>query len=109
MRGSTKQGIFVGRNRVMSPLLWNGEFERERKYLRVRVTDLKERLLDGEVYSYSWLPTNSMWADMLTKEMEIPLSLEDVILRNILNLPQPLMNEIRALGTKIRMSNIQNR
>ena len=32
----------------------------EIKYLRVTVTDLKERLLDGEIYSYSWLPTNSM-------------------------------------------------
>ena len=44
----------------------------ERKSLKLTVTDLKERLLDGEGYSYSWLPTNSMWADMLTKEMEIP-------------------------------------
>ena len=34
----------------------------ERKTLRLTVTDLKERLVDGDIYSYSWLPTKSMWA-----------------------------------------------
>ena len=32
----------------------------ERKSLRMTVVDLKERLLDGEVYSYSWLLTEDM-------------------------------------------------
>ena len=39
----------------------------ERKTLRLTVVDLKERLVDGDVFSYSWLPTKSMWADMMTK------------------------------------------
>ena len=37
----------------------------ERKTLRSTVVDLKERLVDGEIYSYSWLPTQSMWVDMM--------------------------------------------
>ena len=81
----------------------------ERKSLRLTVTDLKERLLDGEVTSYSWLPTKSMWADMLTKEMEIPSSLEDVIKENRMVLPMPLENEVVAIGSEIRMRNIRNR
>ena len=32
----------------------------ERKSLILTVTDLKERLLDGEIYSYYWIPTISM-------------------------------------------------
>ena len=81
----------------------------ERKTLRLTVTDLKERLVDGDIYSYSWLPTKSMWADMMTKEMELPSALENVFLKNDLDLPQPLMNEVKVIGTEIRMSNIKNR
>ena len=29
----------------------------ERKTLRLTVVELKEILVDGEIYSYSWLPT----------------------------------------------------
>ena len=43
----------------------------ERKTLRLTVGDHKERIVDGDFYSYSWLPTKSMWADMMTKEMQI--------------------------------------
>ena len=51
----------------------------ERKTLRQTVVDLKERLVDSDVYSYSWLLTQEMMADMMTKEMKIPVNLEDVI------------------------------
>ena len=50
----------------------------ERKTLRLTVTDLKERLIDGDIYSYSWLPTQSMWADMMTKEMCLPPAFTNV-------------------------------
>ena len=32
----------------------------DRKTLRVTVVDLKDKLIDGEIYSYSWLPTEKM-------------------------------------------------
>ena len=54
----------------------------ERKTLRLTVVDLKERLVDGDVFSYSWLPTKNIWADMMTKEMQLPSALEDVFLKN---------------------------
>ena len=43
-----------------------------RKALRLTVVDLKERLVDGDIHSYAWLPTESMWADVLTKEKRLP-------------------------------------
>ena len=64
----------------------------ERKTLRLTVTDLKERLVEGDIYSYSWLPTKSMRADMMTKEMELPIVLEIVFMRNEMDLPNPLVN-----------------
>ena len=81
----------------------------ERKTLRLTVIDLKERLVYGDVFSYSWLLTKSMWANRMTKEMQLPSALENVFLKNDLDLPQPLVNEVRAVGTEIRMNNIRNR
>ena len=72
------------------------------------MTDLKERLLDGDIFSYSWLPTKIMWVDMMTKEMELPSALELVFLENEMNLPKPLVNELKAIWTEIRMDNIRN-
>ena len=71
--------------------------------------DLKERLVDKDIHSYSWLPTKSMLADVLTKEMKIPQALEDVILKNEIVISKPLVNEVKAVGSEIRMVNIRNR
>ena len=81
----------------------------ERKTLRPTILDLKERLVERDIQSYSWLPTQDMLADVLTKEMRIPQALENVILKNELHISQPLVNEVKAVGTEIRMVNIRNR
>ena len=47
--------------------------------------------------------------DVLTKEMCIPQALENVILKNEISLPQLLENEVKAVGTKIRIMNIPNK
>ena len=73
------------------------------------VVDLKERVVDGDIYSYSWLPTKDMWADMMTKEMKLPPSLEDVFVKNVMERPKPLVNEVKEVGTEIHMTNIRNR
>ena len=81
----------------------------ERKTLRPTIVDLKERLVDRDIHSYSWLPTQDMLADVLTKEMRLPQALENVFLKNEFSLSQPLVNEVKAVGTEIRMVNIRNR
>merc|ERR1712112_543374 len=43
----------------------------ERKSLRMIVQELKERLMSEDVRSYQWIPTKEMWADGLTKEIEM--------------------------------------
>ena len=59
----------------------------ERKTLKPTIVDLKERLVDGDIFSYSWLSTKNIWADMMLKEMQLPPALENVFLKNDLCLP----------------------
>ena len=59
----------------------------------MKIVDLKKRLLKGDVPSYFWLPTERMWADLLTKEKKIPDDLENVLLKNYINLQETLINE----------------
>ena len=61
--------------------------------------DLKEKLIEGEITSYSWLSMDKMWTDALTKEMKLPIGLENVILKNEMDLPQTLINQDKAVGT----------
>ena len=73
------------------------------------VWDLKDKLLDGDVLSYAWLPTEHMWADVLTKEMKMPEALERVLMENVVTLPKTNINEVKAFGSEVRMENIRNR
>ena len=43
----------------------------ERKSLRMTVQELKERLMEGDVRSYQWIPTKEMWSDGMKKKMEM--------------------------------------
>ena len=79
------------------------------KLLRMTICELKDKLLSGEVQSYAWLPTESMWADVLTKEMKLPAALELVLMENVMDLPNTSINEVKAFGTEVRMQNIRNR
>ena len=79
------------------------------KTLRPVIMDLKERLLSGEITSIAWLPTKDMWADLLTKETKLPKALEDILTKNIMKIEDASINEVKAHGQEVRMSNIQNR
>ena len=79
------------------------------KTLRMTIVDLKERLLRGDITKYSWLLTERMWADLLTKERKLPEDLEDVLIRNNMNLQDTSINEVKAFRQEVRMTNIQNR
>ena len=78
------------------------------KTLRNVITDLKQRLVEGEITSYAWLPTANMWADILTKEKKVPLELEDVLTKNKMNLGDTTINKVMAFGQEVRMTNIRN-
>ena len=79
------------------------------KTLRNAIADHKQRLIDDEISSYAWLPTNSMWAEILTKEKKMPLAFEKVIATNALALGDTTVNKVKAFGQEVRMTNIRNR
>ena len=57
------------------------------------IVDLKERLLNGEITFIAWHPKENMRADLLSKEMKLPDDLEDILLRNNINLPDTTVND----------------
>ena len=78
------------------------------KTLRNVITNLKQRLINDEVSSYAWLPTNSMWADIPMKERKMLLIFEKVITANSLALGDTTMNKVKAFCQEVRMTNIRN-
>ena len=64
--------------------------------------------MNGEISSYAWLPTYNMWADILTKEKQLPEALEDVLTRNEMDHGDTTLNRIQAFGQQVRMTNIKN-
>ena len=79
------------------------------KTLRNVFMDLKKRLVDDEVMSYAWLPTNSMWADILTKEKKMPPTFEKVIVQNTLTLGDTTVNRVKVFSQEVQMTNIRDR
>ena len=77
------------------------------KTLRLILVDLKESLVEEDNTLYSWLSTNSIWADILTK-MHLPSGLEKMIKNNIIDLPETMVNQVKAFGKEIWMTNICN-
>ena len=71
------------------------------------ITDLKQRLIDDEISSYAWLPMDSMWVDILTKEKKVLLTFEKVITTNTLGLRDTTVNKVKAFGQEVRMTNIR--
>merc|ERR1711942_418147 len=65
----------------------------ERKSLRMTVQELKDRLMIGDVKSYQWIPTKEMWADGLTKEMEMAEGLRRMLKEGVCNLKKEEANK----------------
>ena len=50
-----------------------------------------------------------MWADIPTKEKKVPLNFDKDIIANTMALGDTTINNIKAFGQEVRMTNIQNR
>ena len=81
----------------------------ERKGLRMTVQEMKEKLLDGEIKSYQWLSTKEMWADGLTKEMEMAEGLRQLLKEGKCEMVKEEVNKVVCENGEIKMLNIRNR
>ena len=66
---------------------------------------LKDKLRWGELRSYSWLPTNRMIADCLTKEMKLTADVWDVYRNNHWRDGNTNMNMVTYQGLEFLLSN----
>ena len=81
----------------------------ERKNLRKTIEGLKERLMEGDVKAYQWIPTKEMWSDGLTKEMEMAEGLRKLIRTGVCDLQKKEVNKVVCEKDEVRMLNIRNR
>ena len=81
----------------------------ERKGLRMTVQEMKEKLMEGEIKSYQWLSTKEMWADGLTKEMEMAEGLRNLLKEGKCKITGQEINKVVCQNEEIRMLNIRNR
>merc|ERR1712240_757228 len=81
----------------------------ERKGLRMTVQEMKEKLMEGEIVLYQWLSTKEMWADGLTKEMEMAEGLRNLLKEGRCKIVSQEINKVLCQNREIRMMNIRNR
>ncbi len=80
----------------------------ERKGLRMTVQEMKEKLLEGDIQSYQWLSTKEMWADGLTKEMEMAEGLRQLLKEGKCEMVKNEVNKVICENEEIKMLNIRN-
>ena len=73
------------------------------------VQDLKEMEMEGDVKSYQWLPTRKMWADGMTKEMEMAEGLRNLLKTGRCELEKKEVNKVVYERDEVKMVNIRNR
>ena len=66
-------------------------------------------MIKDEITSYAWLPTHSMWADILTKDKKVTLELEDILIKNRMDLrKQQKMAEKKARNVHWASTHIES-
>ena len=70
---------------------------------------MKEKLVDGEIMAYQWIPTKEMWSDGLTKEMEMAEGVRSLMKTGRCEIRKEEVNKVICEKNEIRMKNIRNR
>ena len=81
----------------------------DRKNLRRVIEGLKEKLVDGEIVAYQWIPTKEMWSDGLTKEMEMAEGVRNLLNTGKCEIREDELNKVVCKNNEMRMKNIRNR
>ena len=77
----------------------------ERKLLRNTVADLKEKLIQKEIESYSWLDTKDMIADILTKECKENDDMVDILIGGKLKIAMNEDNFVHFENEEFKLEN----
>ena len=69
------------------------------------MTDLKQKLVDGDVSVYSWIPTKAMTADVLTKEGGDIENVLEVVRENLFREANSEQNMVVYSDSEMMMKN----
>ena len=81
----------------------------DRKQLRGMVSEMKEKLTEGEITSYQWVSTKDIWADGLTKEMSMSEGVRKLLRQGACSMVPQDINKVVNQNGEIKMLNIRNR
>ena len=81
----------------------------ERKGSKMTVQEMKEKLIEGEIKSYQWLSTKEMWADGMTKEMEMADGSRKFLQSGKCEIRKEEVNKVFYENKEVKMLNIRNR
>ena len=81
----------------------------DRKQLRGMVTEMKEKLTDGEITSYQWVSTKDIWADELTKEKSMSEGVRKLLKQGTCSMVQKEENKVVNQDGEVKMINERNR
>ena len=62
-----------------------------------------------EIALYQWIPTYSIWADALTKEIYMHKELKEVLMEGNFKSKNEGINKVQCIDSEIWMTNIRNR
>ena len=81
----------------------------DRKQLRGMVSEMKDKLTDGEITSYQWVSTKDIWADELTKERPMSEGVRNLLKKGTCNMGQKEENKVINQNGEVKMINERNR
>ena len=73
------------------------------------IQKMKEKLRYGEIKLYQWVSTKQIWADGLTKEMEMTQGLRKLLKEGKCEMVKEDINKVICENEEIKMLNIRNR
>ena len=77
----------------------------EQRLLRNTMTDLKQKLIDGDISSYCWIDTKAMTADILTKEGGEIENILEVVRENVFKKANTQQNMVVFQDSEMMLQN----
>ena len=81
----------------------------DRKQLRGMVSEMKDKLTEGEITSYQWVSTKDIWADKLTKEKSMSEGVRKLLKQGTCSMVQKEENKVVNQDGDVKKINVRTR
>ena len=73
------------------------------------VSEMKDKLTEGEITSYQWVSTKDIWADGLTKEKSMSEGVRKLLKQGACSMVRQEENKVVNQDGEVKMINMRNR